>query len=206
VFAWQANSLTASLENNTVNRLKIVGVMGSGTDDFKELAQAAGQAVAESGHHLLTGAGAGVMLAAAQAFVQSSNRKGLSLGIVRAKSLPTLNGSSRAWEARTPINDYIELPIKTHLPESGETGQDFYSRNHINVLTSDAVVVLPGEAGTKTELDLSMQYSRPTILFIGQHRLHRLTAADLQKQHAGRLQIAKDKMELSTCLRRILDA
>jgi uncharacterized protein (TIGR00725 family) len=193
------------LEKNAVNRLKIVGVMGSGKDEFKELAQAAGQAVAESGYHLLTGAGAGVMRVAAQAFVQSSDRKGLSLGIVRAKSLPTLKGSSRAWEPRAPINDYIELPIKTHLPESGETGQDFYSRNHINVLTSDAVVVLPGDAGTETELDLSIQYGRPTILFIGQHRLHRLTAVDLQKQHAGRLHIANDKMALSMWLRRILD-
>jgi len=188
-----------------VNRLKIVGVMGSGTEPFTELAQAAGEAVAESGCHLLTGAGAGVMHAAAQAFVQSRNRKGLSLGIVRAHSLPMLHGSSRAWEPMAPINDYVELPIKTHLPESGERGQDFYSRNHINVLTSDAVVVLPGNAGTKTELDLALQYGRPTILFLGKHRLHGRTAADLQEQHPGRLQIANDKTDLSACLRRALE-
>jgi predicted Rossmann-fold nucleotide-binding protein len=73
------------------------------------------------------------------------------------------------------------------------------------VLTSDAVVVLPGNAGTKTELDLALQYGRPTILFIGKYRLHGRTADDLQEQHAGRLQIANDKTELSARLRRALE-
>ena len=178
--------------------------MGSGTDSFEELSKDAGQAVAECGTHLLTGAGEGVMLAAARAFVETKGRLGLSLGIVRAKALPDLNGSDRHWKARKPPNDYVELPINTHLPKSGDEGQDYYSRNHINVLTSDAVVVLPGGPGTRSEFALAIQYGRPTILFLGGSTLDASTAADLEKEYGNRVQVAKDKAELVAHLRKVL--
>jgi predicted Rossmann-fold nucleotide-binding protein len=185
-------------------RLKVVGIMGSGEHAFANLSKAAGQAVAESGHHLLTGAGQGVMLAAARAFVQSGYRRGLSLGVVRAKALPTLDGSIRRWEAKRPPNDYIELPVNTHLPKSGDEGQDFYSRNHINVLTSDAVIVLPGGSGTKSECDLAIQYGRPTILFLGDYKLDGLTARDCRLRYGSRVKMATDRANLMVSLREIL--
>jgi predicted Rossmann-fold nucleotide-binding protein len=65
-------------------------------------------------------------------------------------------------------NEWIELPIYTHLPDSGSRGWDASSRNHINVLTSTVVVALPGSDGTKSEVHLAVQYGRPVIAFLGE--------------------------------------
>ena len=37
--------------------------------------------------------------------------------------------------------NWVELPIRTHLPHSGERGTDVRSRNHINALTADVMIV-----------------------------------------------------------------
>ena len=37
---------------------------------------------------------------------------------------------------------------------------------HINVLTSDAIVALPGDAGTASEVELAISYGRPIIAFV----------------------------------------
>ena len=188
----------------TASRRKVVGIMGSGEHSFEDLARAAGRAVAQCGTHLLTGAGEGVMLAAARAFVETDGRLGLSLGVVRAKELPELEGLVRRWEAKRPPNHYVELPINTHLPKSGDEGQHYCSRNHINVLTSDAVVVLPGGPGTKSECDLAIQYGRPTILFLDSNTVGNDTAADLEQRHGTRVEVATDEADLIRRLRRVL--
>jgi predicted Rossmann-fold nucleotide-binding protein len=59
----------------------------------------------------------------------------------------------------------VELAIYTHLPLSGEQGTDPLSRNHINVLTPHALVVLPGSAGTASEASLALRYGKPVILY-----------------------------------------
>ena len=40
------------------------------------------------------------------------------------------------------------------------------SRNHINILTSDAIVALPGGAGTASEVALALSYGRPIVAFL----------------------------------------
>jgi predicted Rossmann-fold nucleotide-binding protein len=40
------------------------------------------------------------------------------------------------------------------------------SRNHINILTSDVIVALPGDAGTLSEVRLAVRYDRPIIAFV----------------------------------------
>ena len=40
------------------------------------------------------------------------------------------------------------------------------SRNHINVLSSDVIVALPGDAGTLSEVELAVRYERPLIAFV----------------------------------------
>ena len=55
--------------------------------------------------------------------------------------------------------------IRTHLPWSGERGQSPLSRNHINVLTSDVMIILPGGAGTESEAALAVKYGCPAIAF-----------------------------------------
>jgi predicted Rossmann-fold nucleotide-binding protein len=59
----------------------------------------------------------------------------------------------------------VELAIYTHLPYSGTQGAHDLSRNHINVLSSAAIVALPGEAGTASEVALAVRYGKPVIAF-----------------------------------------
>jgi hypothetical protein len=63
-------------------------------------------------------------------------------------------------------NPWVEIPIFTHLPLSGSQGTELLSRNHINVLSSDVIVALPGGPGTVSEVDLAKRYQRPVIAFL----------------------------------------
>jgi len=65
-------------------------------------------------------------------------------------------------------NRWVELAIYTHLPRSGEDGKDVLSRNHINVLSADAIVALPGGPGTQSEIALAQQYGIALIAY-GRH-------------------------------------
>jgi uncharacterized protein (TIGR00725 family) len=110
--------------------------------------------------HLLTGAGGGVMAAVSRAFVETPGRQGLAIGIV-----PSDTGSTSPKPGYP--NRWIELPIYTHLPLSGRQGTHAASRNHINILTSDVIVALPGGPGTASEAALALDYARPIIAFLG---------------------------------------
>ena len=44
-------------------------------------------------------------------------------------------------------------------------GKDNLSRNHINVLTSDLIIALPGGEGTRSEIELSLEYQKPLLIF-----------------------------------------
>jgi len=171
--------------------------MGSGTRELADLAEAAGRAVARGGHHLLTGGGDGVMLAAARGFTSVAGRPGLSIGVVRADDTGHLGEESRprTYRARGP-NPYVELPIFTHLPDSGTRGKSTASRNHINVLTSTVVVVLPGEDGTASELELALEYGRPVILFLGDGRVAGATARELLERRGMRVAVATSEADL----------
>ena len=68
-------------------------------------------------------------------------------------------------------NSAVELAIFTHLPLNGITGTDPRSRNHINILSSDVVVVLPGNEGTESEMTLAVRYGKPAIAFFGDHEV-----------------------------------
>ena len=72
-------------------------------------------------------------------------RRGLVLGV-----LPGDPASGHAPAAYP--NPWVEIVIRTHLPHSGVLGTDSLSRNHINVLSADAIVALPGGAGTASEV------------------------------------------------------
>ena len=40
------------------------------------------------------------------------------------------------------------------------------SRNHINVLSADAILALPGGSGTASEVELAVRYGKPVIAFV----------------------------------------
>jgi uncharacterized protein (TIGR00725 family) len=133
--------------------------MGSGTAAHTPRASLLGRWLAESGVHLLTGGGGGVMAAVSKAFHGVPDRRGLVIAIV-----PSSEGSASP-KAGYP-NQWVEIPILTHLPLSGERGTQPLSRNHINVLTSDVIVALPGSAGTASEVALALSYQRPIVAFL----------------------------------------
>ena len=142
-------------------RLPIVGVMGSGTQEHAELAQPVGRWLAGQGVHLLTGGGAGVMASVSRAFYETAGRKGLVIGIVPG------SGDHRTPRKPGYPNPWVEIPIFTHLPLTGVRGTESLSRNHINVLSSDVILALPGSAGTASEIRLALSYQRPVIAYLG---------------------------------------
>jgi predicted Rossmann-fold nucleotide-binding protein len=144
-----------------LRKLPIVAILGQGARiaaDRAALARAAGAMVARLGAHLLTGGGYGVMEAAAQGFVGVSERAGLSIGIIPREPDGPLDQPNHDPDGRRYPNPFIELAIYTPLPPRAEHWQSTPSRNHINIFTADAFVALPGNAGTKNELDMAAFY------------------------------------------------
>lgn len=139
----------------TVRRRPVVGVMGSGSEPHDDLAVPLGRWLARRGVDLLTGGGRGVMTSVSRAFAETPGRSGLVIGVLPGNPLPP-PGYPNPW---------VEIVIRTHLPWSGERGTDPASRNHVNVLSSDAVIALPGGAGTVSEVLLALRYGRPLVAY-----------------------------------------
>ena len=141
-------------------RRPIVGVMGSHQDAHAERARQVGEWIARQGYHLLTGAGGGVMGAVTEAFAAVPDRPGLALGVV-----PSVRG-----RPGTPLpgypNRWVEIPIRAHLDSGGAAGDEPTSRNHVNILTSTVVILLPGRAGTASEARLALRYGRPCVAYL----------------------------------------
>jgi len=131
--------------------------MGSSVDRHADLAEPLGAWLAAEGVHLLTGAGEGVMAAVSRAFYEAPARRGMVIGIVPGTGYERRPGYPNPW---------VEIPIYTHLPLSGRRGTEPMSRNHINVLSADVMVALPGGEGTVSELALARRYGRPAIAFV----------------------------------------
>jgi uncharacterized protein (TIGR00725 family) len=147
--------------------LAIVGVMGSSRERWETLSLPLGRWLAAQACHLLTGGGGGVMAAVSEAFAGAPGRSGLVIGV-----LPGHVDEGYRYAARSGYpNPWVDIAIRTHLPLSGIRGRDTLSRNHVNVLTADCVIVLPGGEGTRAEADLALRYGRPVILFGPQEAL-----------------------------------
>src|SRR5262245_53861654 len=157
-----------------MNRRRIVAVIGSGESADPCCAEV-GRLIATLGFDLLTGGGRGVMEAVSRAFVETSPRSGVSIGIVPAQvhGFDRLEGRTATGVVYEPPegypNEWVEIAIFTHLPDSGERGTLRSSRNHINVLSAHAIVALPGGAGTESEVWLAKQYGVPIVAY-GDHR------------------------------------
>jgi uncharacterized protein (TIGR00725 family) len=143
--------------------LPVVGVMGSGSSADERRCEALGRWLAMEGVHLLTGGGGGAMAAVSRGFFETREREGLVIGILPA----SVEGSPHAPKGYP--NPWVEVPIRTHLHKSGSEGTELASRNHINVLSADVVVALPGAAGTRSEVELAVLYRRPVVAYL-QHR------------------------------------
>lgn len=173
-------------ERGYSRRRKIIGVFGSGGSRHADLATPVGELIARKGFHLLTGGGGGVMAQVSEAFHQTQPRQGLVLGILRAGVPfdPPAAGDQRLYEPRF-INEWVEIPIYTHLPLSGDQGKELGSRNPINVLTADVAIVLPGSSGTVSEVELALEYGLPVIFYLGDQKVGTLAASDFLKRFPG---------------------
>jgi len=160
------------------NRRRIVTVIGPGRSADAHGAEV-GRLIATLGVDLLTGGGSGVMEATSRAFFETSPRQGIVIGVLpgKVRSLRELEERSAtdvAYELASGYpNAWVELGIYTHLPDSGVEGTLGSSRNHINVLSADAVVALPGREGTESEVWLATQYNVPVIAY-GAYRDNRV--------------------------------
>jgi uncharacterized protein (TIGR00725 family) len=135
-------------------KLPIVGVMGAGRAVALERAEELGAMLAGMGVHLLTGGGPGAMEAVSRGFARVADRQGSVIGV-----LPAGRGEDYP-------NPWVEISIRTHLSLSGERGEEPMSRNHINVLTADAIVALPGGPGTLSEVRLALRYGKPLVAYL----------------------------------------
>jgi uncharacterized protein (TIGR00725 family) len=197
--------------NAMVRKLPVIGVFGQGTPISSErarLAHAVGALVARLGAHLLTGGGYGVMEAAAEGFVAIPRRAGLSIGIVPRDPDGPFDRPYHDLDDRPYPNPFVEIAIMTPLPPLLPNWRHEPARNHVNVLTADAIVALPGDNGTRNELDMAAEYegesSRPraerrTILigpiehFTPEHRalfVHAATLAEAET-HVRRVLTAR---------------
>ena len=143
----------------------IVAVIGSGIRPHKELSIPLGRWLAKRGYDLVNGGGAGVMEETAKAFAGNDIRTGLVLGILPSDHF--YDKAERRNIYRSPHgypNKYIDIPIRTHLPLSGSQGKEVLSRNHIIILTANVIVALPGELGTRSEIQLALEYRKPLII------------------------------------------
>jgi uncharacterized protein (TIGR00725 family) len=151
-----------------LRKLPIIDVFGQGSAIDAErarLARSIGALVAKLGAHLLTGGGYGVMAAAAEGFVSTADRVGFSIGIIPRLQKGAFDEPNRDDGGRRYPNPFVEIPVFTPLPPRVDDWRNAPARNHINVLTADAIVSLPGGTGTQNELNMAAHYrsegSRP---------------------------------------------
>jgi len=134
--------------------------MGSSRDEHASLAIPLGALLARLEVNLLTGGGRGVMTSVCRAYLEARRGRGVTIGV-----LPCASAAERNVPRPGSPNAFIELPILTHLPLTGNEGDDDLSRNHINILSSHAVIALPGSEGTASEVELALRYGRPIAIF-----------------------------------------
>ena len=127
----------------------VVGVMGGYHPPTPvEAYFALGAQLARDGFHVLTGGGGtmagGPVTSLLAGFSSVRDRAGRAIGVVPEDMREGLN----------PFNDTL---ILTNLP-AGHAHPN--SRNHLNVLLSDAIVALAGGPGTLHEIGLARHYGR----------------------------------------------
>lgn len=162
-------------------RRPVVGVMGSRRHSHAALAAPLGAELARAGYHLLTGGGPGAMAEVARAFTAVSPRAGLSIGIVPSAAF-NVDGRKPGYP-----NAFLEITIATHLSAFEPGAPHAQSRNHINALSSHALIALPGAEGTTNEIALAQRFGTP-VACLGWTALG---AADLATPAAALLWLAQ---------------
>jgi uncharacterized protein (TIGR00725 family) len=116
-----------------------IAVIGGGvcSPEVGETAERLGRLLAEKGHILICGGLGGVMEAVCRGAREAG---GVTLGI--------LPGGKR------DANSYVSIAVATGMG---------HARNVIIIKSCDAVIALPGEHGTLSEIALALKMNRPVI-------------------------------------------
>ena len=144
---------------------KMIAVIGSSKEPYLHLSTPLGKLLAEKGYSLINGGGSGVMLSTAKAFCSIPKRKGHVIGIIPSDSICSspLDRASYRSPPDYP-NSYTEIIIRTHLHLSGTKGKNMANRNHIIILSAASIIALPGGPGTRSEIELAIEYKKPLVL------------------------------------------
>jgi uncharacterized protein (TIGR00725 family) len=204
-------------------RRKVVLVVGDGQQNHERKSASVGEWIAASEWHLITGGGAGVMRSVSRAF-HDFQRRSLAIGIV--PGTVERSDGRRTWHPKNENypNSWVDVAILTHLP--GEDPEGDSSRNHINVLSADLVIALPGGRGTLAEVRLAREYGKPVVAYLSDgESIHDQSIGKLCSDgvvvvhnfrdlvNAGRAILAPDaevrrktfRIPLSTCVLRLWD-
>jgi len=116
-----------------------IAVVGGGvcSPDVRKTAERLGRLLAEQGHILICGGLGGVMEAVCRGAKEAG---GVTLGILPGR--------------RSDANPYVGIAVATGMG---------HARNVIIIESCDAVIALPGEHGTLSEIALALKMNRPVI-------------------------------------------
>ncbi len=165
---------------------------GSSVDEGRQLARAAGQAIAEQGHYLLTGATTGLPDYAAKGAKEVG---GVSIGIS-----PAASKLEHVKKYRLPVECYDFILY---------TGLHYVGRDSLLVASCDAVLSVGGRLGTLHEFTIAMEMKKPVGFLMGAGGIS-TEIKDILKA-AGKVSYEKvifdeDPARLIKRLTRILDA
>ena len=118
---------------------------GHNINEGRELAWAAGAAIARAGHTLMTGATTGLPNYAAQGYRDSGGT--MSLGIS-----PAASKIEHVHKYRLPIKPYDSILY---------TGLHYVGRDTLLINSSDAVISIGGRLGTLHEFTIAMETNTP---------------------------------------------
>lgn len=118
---------------------------GKSVSDGHELAEAAGKAIADAGHALMTGATVGLPNVAAESYKKHNGQ--MSLGI-------------------SPASSKVEHVLKYRLPTEAYdvilyTGLNYVGRDALLITSSDAVISIGGRIGTLHEFTIALETDKP---------------------------------------------
>ncbi len=167
---------------------------GASVEEGKELARAAGEAIARAGHSLLTGATVGLPNYAAEGYKAAG-------GVMSVGISPASSKVEHIMKYRLPIAAYDTILY---------TGLHYVGRDTLLITSSDAVVSIGGRLGTLHEFTIAMETGIPIGFLQGaggiSEEIQAILAAAGDIRSDNPVLFSEDSTELITDLTEVLDS